>query len=715
MDDIPEEFLCSQSFPIGCLDVSDLFEKLPGPLQQYAISLSRAVWSSFPITLYQVSKESPIIFKFIQKIFSEPNRNILEKILTSDELTQLKEYAAMFLTQAGCYLGFGDKKFLPRLPKSRLESMCKELDSKVDGSSIFDTFHTCIESIYSLEDTEKLLGMPNKNSTTYFEGLTDDECERVNQAMKDLKIPFENTIIKAEMDKDEPVIVIHFASIDIEEPVDTKAVITCSDGSTKRLLTKKGIFSDVLKTVVVHLEEAKRQAPGELQSKMLEYLINHYKHGALKDHIDYSAEWVRDKKPIVETYQGFIETYRDPTGLRAEMEGFVALVNVERTETYTSLVSKADIILPLLPWDSLFECKSFTAPAYTALEVLSFSTTGLPLAINLPNFDVVTRSIGSKNMTLQNVLSQRMCADEHPTFVPEEDRLEYLRIITPCEEVMTSLHELYGHGSGRCIKKDVEAESEGTFTDFPKDAAFPTEAISGIHKLLGLDLPMSLPKTLAEARRYQDGETYNGVFGSIASSIEECRAESVSLYLCSCWEVLHVFGIKEEEFDSFVRICWLGMLRGCVAGLEFYSPESECWLQAHCRARFAILKTVLAAKIDGKPIITLDENANVHLPDTEVLLKIPRDFISALVSNLTMSKATGETSLCAFEKLTEVDGDWLAIREAVVRQKKPRMVFSQCILPSIGDERLIPAKKDLDGVIDGVMVNVTRATGILKI
>ena len=73
---------------------------------------------------------------------------------------------------------------------------------------------------------------------------------------------------------------------------------------------------------------------------MLLAYIDHFNSGDIEMHKMSQRHWIKNKGPIIETNIGFVESYLDPLKVRAEFEGFVAVVNKKESEILNSLVEK---------------------------------------------------------------------------------------------------------------------------------------------------------------------------------------------------------------------------------------------------------------------------------------------------------------------------------------------------------------------------------------
>jgi dipeptidyl-peptidase-3 len=80
---------------------------------------------------------------------------------------------------------------------------------------------------------------------------------------------------------------------------------------------------------------------------------------------------------------------------------------------------------------------------------------------------------------------------------------------------------------------------------------------------------------------YKTGETWGSVFGSIASSYEECRAECVAMALSCDFEILKIFGFGDGKTDmdneagDVLYAAYLSMARAGIASLEMWDPKSR--------------------------------------------------------------------------------------------------------------------------------------------
>ncbi|XP_075044760.1 dipeptidyl peptidase 3 isoform X2 [Mixophyes fleayi] len=698
------QYSLPNDLPVALLDCEEAFSLLSVEEKLYTHFLSRASFYGGLIVLFQTSPESPAIYILLNRLFRAQGPSVLHEVallqkITEDEYQALLVYTAGFFANMGNYKSFGDTKFVPNIPKEKLETLIRASEAFAkDPEGIESLWKTVEDRMYSLEPRERQLGLGDHGISTYFSAnCTMEDAELIQRFLDSKNLSAYNTrLFKTQEGGGRAKYEVRLASVNKEGNVADSSDLSDSFGQFEfedhEIHITRGDYSPLLLRVRENLEKAKAYASNENQRRMLEEYGRSFQEGSVQAHKEGSKHWVQDKGPIVESYIGFIESYRDPFGSRGEFEGFVAVVNKLVSARFTQLVSAAENLVASLPWPSSFEKDAFLRPDFTSLDVVTFSGSGIPAGINIPNYDEIRQSVGFKNVSLGNVLSVGSATErEKLTFLSEEDKDVFIKYRCPSFEVQVGLHELLGHGSGKLFVQD----KKGTFNFDKKSIINPETG--------------ELVKSW-----YMPGETWDSKFSTIASSYEECRAECVGLYLCVNEEVLRIFGHESEAAQDVLYVNWLNMVRAGLMGLEFYTPETGRWRQAHMQARFVILRVLLEAEenfvtvtqkvgTDGRPDaqVTLDRNK---------IMSVGRPAIQRFLQRLQVYKSTADVERAremyeGYSKVTDSEPyKFLTLRDIVILRKEERKSFVQINTQVTGDNvEVLRYDSNPSGLIQSVL------------
>lgn len=700
---VDSQYYLPNDIGVSALDCTEAFRLLSNKEKMYSHYLSRAAWYGGLAVLLQTSPESAKIFVLLQKIFRKQTPAQLEQVATTaglspEEYQAFLVYAAGLYANMGNYKSFGDTKFIPNLPKDKLKALVKASQAFQDQPAEMEAlWDSCSCLLFSLEDRQKQLGLGDKGITTYFSGNCSlEDAELAQRFLDSKKLSAYNTRLFKREKEGKACYEVRLASaVQKDCAVEGECETSCGSFNfeDKEFTVKRGDYAPLMEKVSFYLQKAQAYAANENQRKMLEEYARSFTLGSVDAHKEGSRYWIKDKGPIVESYIGFIESYRDPFGSRGEFEGFIAVVNKAMSERFSKLVSSAEVLLPELPWPKEFEKDTFLKPDFTSLDVLTFAGSGIPAGINIPNYDDIRQSEGFKNVSLGNVLSVAYATQkEKLTFLQEEDKDLFIKWKGPSFEVQVGLHELLGHGSGKLLVQD----DEGKF-NFDKSKVTNPETGEPVTSW------------------YRGSETWDSKFSTIASSYEECRAECVGLYLCLIKKVLSIFGNEGQDAEDVVYINWLSMVRAGLLGLEFYTPESKSWRQAHMQARFVILRVLLEA---GEGLVGLEELTGPDgKPDAQITLDrskihtVGKDAIHKFLCKLQVLKATAdvEGGRALYDGYSTVSEggphNFMRLRETVLLRKEARKMFVQANTNINGDSVEL---KEYEGSAAGLICSFTE-------
>jgi len=650
--------------------------------KNYAYHFSRAGIEGAKICAFQRSFESPALFVIIRSTFAEGPEKLKEKCMkhgiSEIEWQQFLAYAAAVLQNLGNYKSFGDKKIIPELSEEKFNTIIKLSEGYQAHHAEFEDILENIKFVlYKCEPPYKVLGFRDQNGLTsyYSADITKAEATKIKDFEEEHKISPLNTRLVKLNDK---TYWLRIASYEKGK----LPYIKSFEWQGLKIIVENGEFAPFMENIVCHLQESIKYANNENQKKMMEQYVEHFKYGDIDKHKESQATWIKDINPTVEGNIGFIETYVDPLGVRAEFEGWVSVVNKDESKKLSDLVSHASKLIKELPWPKEFEKDEFKKPDFTSLEIVSMGCSETPLGICLPNYNDIRQDIGYKNVNLSN--SYPIPTEKNIRFVHQDNIQNYIKYFKDSEFLVVALHELLGHGTGKLLQEDEKTGKP----NFPADLKdpFTGEPIKDYYKAK---------------------ETYESRFGHMHSGYEECRADTVAYYL-SCYDepMKILFPGREKEWEIIRMMAWLGILVAGVKGLEHYNIEQKQWMQAHVNASYVIMKVLIEAGeglVKFEPATREGKEYIVVRLDESKIRTVGKNAIGAFLKKLHVFRSLGDVKRGKelFMHYSEVNEEILKIRNIILQHKVPRRLELQGNLKKDknGEIKYVGYEKSFEGII----------------
>ncbi|RXJ50591.1 dipeptidyl-peptidase 3 family protein [Gelidibacter gilvus] len=229
------------------------------------------------------------------------------------------------------------------------------------------------------------------------------------------------------------------------------------NGELKELVYKSGgLYGSAIDEIVKWLELAQGVAENQEQGDALGLLIQYYKTGDLQTWDDYNVAWTAATAGNVDYINGFIEVYNDPIGYRGSYESIVQINDFDMSQKMKVLSDNAQWFEDNSPLMDEHKKKNVVGVTYKVVNVAGEAgdaSPSTPIGVNLPNANWIRAAVGSKSVSLGNIIeayNNAGSAGRLQEFVNDEEELqleqEYGQVAS---KLHTALHEVVGHASGQ--------------------------------------------------------------------------------------------------------------------------------------------------------------------------------------------------------------------------------------------------------------------------
>ncbi len=405
---------------------AESFRRLAPREQALAYWLSEASIAIDPIIYDQLSRFGPRQKRLLDNIVMHPQG------IPPDTLKKIADFTKLFWANKGNHNENTSQKFLPEFTFEELKAAAApSLAAEVDAlkASLFDPD---FEPMITAKSPRGSLDILQSGANNFYSpGL----------GLADIKAFHEQYPLNSRLTK----------------TADGALVEQVYRAGTPDGKVPAGLYADELRQACDALEKARGYA-GPEQAKAIASLVRFYRTGDPRDWIQFGIDWVRTN-PAVDFDNGFIEVYRDARGAKGSSQSFVTVTDESLASRMRKLSDNAQYFEDHAPWLPQYKMQGVKPPVAKAVEALvetgDFHVT--TIGDNLPNENEVHEKYGSKSFMFtasSHALEHATGAGPLEEFAasPEEIAIGK-KYGDEADDLLTALHEVIGHGSGKLNPK----------------------------------------------------------------------------------------------------------------------------------------------------------------------------------------------------------------------------------------------------------------------
>jgi dipeptidyl-peptidase-3 len=404
------------------------FEKLDARQKMLAYWLGQAAIALDPIIYDQLSAYGLREKKLIGALVEDPAR------LPPESREAIVKYAKLFLGNRGNHNNTTNRKFLPELSFDQFKAAA----------------HAALHAGARLGDDASLDALLDELKRPLFDDNFEPSPTNKNP-------PPGEDIITASSNTFYPGLTL----ADVKDFHDTHPLnsrVVKQDGKLVEQVYRnddsKGasLYATQLRQASAALAQAEKYADDEREKAAIAALRTYFASGSAEDWHSFNVAWVQDDA-AVDFVNGFIETYRDARAAKGAAEALVCVRDATLNPLMQNIAANALYFEKQAPWLDIYRKLDVKPPIGKAVEVV-LETADFPISIigdNLPNEEDIHQTYGTKNFLMTNASNafiQTRGLRSVQEFMPD-DVPNYKANGAVASHLITAMHEIIGHGSGK--------------------------------------------------------------------------------------------------------------------------------------------------------------------------------------------------------------------------------------------------------------------------